>query len=180
MLITNGCFVSNYNSNFVNLPLIKKFRTVAKLKEGQVAPFFKGKDQDGNTISSDDFKGRKLVLYFYPKDNTPGCTSEACNLRDNYRELMDKGYAVIGVSADSEISHRKFAEKFDLPFPLIADTDRKIMTDWGTFGEKKMYGKTFLGINRTTFIVSEDGIIEKIIKKVDTKNHTTQIFSLFE
>jgi len=153
---------------------------MTKLKEGQKAPFFEGTDQNGNKISSDDFKGRKLVLYFYPKDNTPGCTAEACNLRDNYKDLIDKGFAVVGVSADSEKSHQKFAEKYKLPFPLIADTDKKIMTDWGTFGEKKMYGKTFLGINRTTFIISEDGIIEKIIKKVDTKNHTMQIFSLNE
>lgn len=153
---------------------------MSKLKEGQKAPFFEGTDQDGNRISSDNFKGKKLVLYFYPKDNTPGCTSEACNLRDNYKELIDKGFAVVGVSADSEKSHKKFAEKHQLPFPLIADTDRKIMTDWGTFGEKKMYGKTFLGINRTTFIISEDGIIEKIIKKVDTREHTSQIFSIYE
>ena len=153
---------------------------MTKLKEGQKAPFFEGTDQNGNKISLDDFKGRKLVLYFYPKDNTPGCTSEACSLRDNYSDMIDRGFAVVGVSADSEKSHLKFAEKYELPFPLIADTERKIMTDWGAFGEKKMYGKSFLGIIRTTFIVSEDGIIEKIIKKVDTKNHATQIFSLFE
>jgi len=153
---------------------------MTKLKEGQKAPFFEGTDQNGNKISLDDFKGRKLVLYFYPKDNTPGCTSEACSLRDNYSDMIDRGFAVVGVSADSEKSHLKFAEKYDLPFPLIADTEKKIMTDWGAFGEKKMYGKSFLGIIRTTFIVSEDGIIEKIIKKVDTKNHATQIFSLFE
>ncbi|MEZ4999663.1 MAG: thioredoxin-dependent thiol peroxidase [Bacteroidales bacterium] len=153
---------------------------MTKLKEGQKAPFFEGKDQNGNIVKLDDFKGKKLVLYFYPKDNTPGCTSEACNLRDNYSEFIERGFAVIGVSGDSEKSHIKFAEKYDLPFPLIADTEKKIMTDYGTFGEKKMYGKTFLGINRTTFIISEDGIIEKIIKKVDTKEHTGQIFSLYE
>jgi len=153
---------------------------MTKLKEGQKAPFFEGKDQSGNVVRLDDFKGRKVILYFYPKDNTPGCTSEACNLRDNYRELTDKGFAVIGISGDSEKSHKKFAEKYNLPFPLIADTDRKIMTDWGTFGEKKMYGKSFLGINRTTFIISEEGIIEKIIKKVETGKHTEQIYTLYK
>lgn len=153
---------------------------MTKLKEGQKAPFFEGKDQNGNIIKLDDFKGKKVVLYFYPKDNTPGCTSEACNLRDNYSDFIKRGFAVIGVSADSEKSHIKFAEKYDLPFPLIADTEKKIMTDYGTFGEKKMYGKTFLGVNRTTFIISEEGVIEKIIKKVDTKGHTGQIFSLYE
>ena len=153
---------------------------MTKLKEGQKAPFFEGTDQSGNKVTSDDFKGKKLILYFYPKDNTPGCTAEACNLRDNYTDLNVKGYAVVGISGDSEKSHLKFAEKYDLPFPLIADTEKKIMTDYGTFGEKKMYGKTFLGIIRTTFIINEDGIIERIIKKVDTKNHTQQIYNLYE
>ena len=153
---------------------------MTKLKEGQKAPFFEGKDQNGNIITLNDFKGKKLVLYFYPKDNTPGCTSEACNLRDNYNDFIQKGFAVVGVSGDSEKSHMKFAEKYELPFPLLADTEKKIMTDYGTFGEKKMYGKTFLGVNRTTFIISEDGVIEKIIRKVDTKEHTGQIFSLYE
>ena len=147
---------------------------MTKLKVGQKAPFFEGKDQSGNYVRLDDFIGKKVILYFYPKDNTPGCTSEACNLRDNYRELIDKGFAVIGVSGDSESSHRKFAEKYDLPFPLIADTDKKIMSDYGTFGEKKMYGKTFLGIKRTTFIIDENGIIEKVIKKVETQKQTEQ------
>ena len=153
---------------------------MTKLKEGQKAPFFEGKDQNGNIITLNDFKGKKLVLYFYPKDNTPGCTSESCNLRDNYNDFIQKGFAVVGVSGDSEKSHMKFAEKYELPFPLLADTEKKIMTDYGTFGEKKMYGKTFLGVNRTTFIISEDGVIEKIIRKVDTKEHTGQIFSLYE
>lgn len=153
---------------------------MTKLKEGQKAPFFEGIDQNGNTISIDNYRGKRLVLYFYPKDNTPGCTSEACNLRDNFDEFLDKGFSIIGVSGDSEMSHKKFAEKHNLPFPLIADADRKIMTDYGTFGEKKMYGKSFLGINRTTFIISPEGIIEKIIKKVDTKGHTAQIFSLYQ
>lgn len=153
---------------------------MTKLAEGQKAPFFEGTDQDGNKISMNDFKGKKIVLYFYPKDNTPGCTSEACDLRDNQESLTAKGYAVIGVSGDSEASHKKFANKYNLPFPLLADTDRKIMTDYGTFGEKKMYGKSFLGIKRTTFIIDENGVIEKIISKVDTKQHTSQIFSLYK
>lgn len=153
---------------------------MTKLKEGDKAPLFEGTDQNGNRISSDQYKGKKLVLYFYPKDNTPGCTNQACNLRDNYKMFLEKGFKVVGVSADSEKSHKKFAEKYDLPFPLIADTDRKIMTDYGTFGEKKMYGKTFLGVNRTTFIITGEGIIEKIYKKVDTKQHTEQIFKSYQ
>ncbi len=151
-----------------------------ELKEGQKAPFFDGTDQSGNKIRLDDFKGKKLLLYFYPKDNTPGCTDEACNLRDNYKDLLAKGFVIIGVSPDSEKSHQKFAGKHDLPFPLIADTEKKILTDYGAWGEKKMYGKTFMGVLRTTFIINEEGMIEKIIKKVDTKKHTEQIYKLYE
>ena len=130
-----------------------------EIKEGQKAPFFDVTDQSGNKIRLDDFKGKKLVLYFYPKDNTPGCTDEACNLRDNYKDLLAKGFVVLGVSPDSEKSHQKFAGKHDLPFPLIADTEKKIMTVYGAWGEKKMYGKTFMGVLRTTFIINEEGII---------------------
>lgn len=153
---------------------------MAKLEEGRKAPFFEGTDQSGNTIRLDDFKGKKLVLYFYPKDNTPGCTNEACNLRDNYKDLLAKDFAVAGVSPDSIQSHQKFAGKYDLPFPLISDPEKKIMSDYGVWGEKKMYGKSFLGVQRTTFIIDEEGIIEKIIKKVDTKEHTDQIYKLYE
>jgi peroxiredoxin Q/BCP len=153
---------------------------MTQLKEGQKAPFFEGTDQSGVSIKLTDYKGKKLVLYFYPKDNTPGCTKEACNLRDNYQNLLNKGFAVIGVSADSVNSHQKFADKFNLPFPLISDPDKEILSAFGAYGEKKMYGKTFLGIKRLTFIINEEGIIEKIIKKVDTKEHTNQIFSLYE
>ncbi|MDZ7739567.1 MAG: thioredoxin-dependent thiol peroxidase [Bacteroidales bacterium] len=153
---------------------------MTKLKEGQEAPFFEGTDQSGNTIRLDDFKGKKLVLYFYPKDNTPGCTKEACNLRDNYKDLLAKEFAIVGVSPDSVKSHQKFAGKYDLPFPLISDTDKKIMSDYGTWGEKKMFGKTSLNVLRTTFVIDEKGIIEKIIKKVDTKAHTEQIYKLYE
>ncbi len=153
---------------------------MTKLSEGQKAPFFEGPDQNGNIINLDNFRGSKLVLYFYPKDNTPGCTDEACNLRDNYNELAEKGYKVVGVSGDSVKSHQGFAHKFDLPFPLIADTEKKIMTDYGAFGEKKMYGKSVLGVLRTTVLIDEEGVIEKIIKKVDTKNHSQQIFSIYD
>ncbi len=150
-----------------------------QLKEGDKAPFFEGIDQDGKKISLNDFSGKKLVLYFYPKDNTSGCTAEACNLRDNYDDLLSKGFAVVGVSPDSEKSHKGFAGKYSLPFPLIADTEKKILTDYGVWGEKKMYGKTYFGVIRTTFIIDERGMIEKIISKVDTKGHTDQIYSMY-
>ena len=152
---------------------------MAQLKEGQRAPLFEGTDQDGNIIRLKDYTGKKVILYFYPKDNTPGCTKEACNLRDNYNELVNKGFAVLGVSPDTEKSHKGFAEKYTLPFPLIADTGKKIMSDYGAWGEKKMYGKTVTGVLRTTFIIDEKGIIEKVIRKVDTEAHTEQIFKLY-
>lgn len=147
---------------------------------GMPAPQFEGTDQNGNVINLNSFRGKKIVLYFYPKDNTPGCTAEACSLRDNYNELLKKGFAVVGISADSMKSHEKFAEKYDLPFPLISDPERKIMTAYGTYGEKTMYGKKVMGVLRTTFIIDEEGRIEKVIKKVDTKEHAPQIFKLYE
>ena len=153
---------------------------MAQLKEGMTAPPFEGTDQDGKLIKLSDYKGKKMVLYFYPKDNTSGCTAEACNLRDNYDDFLKKGFAVIGVSADSEKSHKNFAGKYSLPFPLIADTSKKILDDYGVWKQKKMYGKSFLGIARTTFIIDENGIIEKIISKVDTKSHSEQIFGLYQ
>lgn len=153
---------------------------MVKLKEGMSAPSFEGVDQEGRTIKLSDFAGRKLVLYFYPKDNTSGCTAEACSLRDSHEEFLNKGFAVVGVSTDSEKSHKGFAEKYSLPFPLIADTSRKIVNDYGVYQEKKMYGKSFFGIVRTTFIIDEKGKIEKIISKVDTKNHSEQIFKLYQ
>ncbi len=148
---------------------------MTKLKEGDKAPGFKGKDQDGNLVSLDDFKGHKLVLYFYPKDSTPGCTSQACNLRDNYDYLLKNGYKVLGVSADSEKSHKKFIEKNNLPFPLISDTEKEILKAYDVWGPKKFMGKEFLGIKRTTFVIDEEGKIEEIIEKVKTKEHTAQI-----
>ncbi len=145
------------------------------LKKGDKAPTFKGKDQDGHVIQLSDFAGKKVVLYFYPRDNTPGCTAQACNLRDNYDALMAAGFVVIGVSADSEKSHQKFIAKHHLPFPLIADTDKEILKAYGVWGPKKFMGKTYDGIHRTTFVISNDGTIEDIIEKVKTKEHTNQI-----
>ncbi len=152
---------------------------MTKIAEGMPAPLFEGRDQDGNVIKLSNYKGKKIILYFYPKDNTPGCTAEACSLRDNYEELIKKGFVVLGVSPDTEKSHKGFAEKFHLPFPLIADPDRKIMTAYGAYGEKMMYGRKVTGVIRTTFIIDEKGLIEKVIKKVDTKEHAPQIFKLY-
>lgn len=151
-----------------------------KLKVGDKAPAIAAVDQNGKMISLDDFKGSKVILYFYPKDDTTGCTAEACNLRDNYDDLLVKGFKIIGVSADSAKSHQKFAGKYNLPFPLIPDTDRKIINDYGVWGKKKLYGKEYDGIYRTTFIISENGIIMKIFDKVDTKQHTDQILAEIE
>ncbi|UAY54828.1 thioredoxin-dependent thiol peroxidase [Arachidicoccus terrestris] len=145
------------------------------LKPGDKAPAFKGVDQNGDVISLADFKGQRVVLYFYPKDNTPGCTAQACNLRDNYQTLIKQGYQVIGVSGDSVKSHKKFEEKFDLPFPLIADEDKVILDAYGVYGPKKFMGRSFLGIHRTTFLIDEKSIIRAIITKPDTKNQTQQI-----
>jgi thioredoxin-dependent peroxiredoxin len=147
-----------------------------QLKEGDKAPDFKAIDQFGKEVSLKKLAGSKIILYFYPKDSTPGCTAEACNLRDNYDELIKKGFKIIGVSADSDVSHKKFMNKYSLPFSLIPDTDKEILNAYGVWGEKKFMGRNFMGIIRTTFIISEKGIIEKIITKVDTKNHTEQIY----
>ena len=149
---------------------------MAQLKAGDPAPLFKGKDQNGKEISLSNLKGKKVILYFYPKDNTPGCTAEACNLRDNYSGLRSKGFEVIGVSADTETSHQKFAGKYDLPFNLISDPEKSILNAYGAWGKKALYGKIFNGILRKTFVIDEKGIIIKIFDKVDTKNHTSQIF----
>lgn len=145
------------------------------LKEGDFAPPFEGKDQHGNLISLKNYSGKTVVLYFYPKDDTPGCTAEACNLRDHHTELLDRGFSVIGVSPDSEKSHSKFAEKYNLPFPLIADTEKEILQAYGVWGEKNMYGRKYMGVHRTTFVIDGIGKILKIFTKVETKNHTEQI-----
>ncbi|HXK76236.1 MAG TPA: thioredoxin-dependent thiol peroxidase [Bacteroidaceae bacterium] len=146
---------------------------------GQKAPEILGINENGQEIKLSDYTGRKVVLYFYPKDNTPGCTWEAQNLRDHYDDLRKAGYEIIGVSIDSEKSHKKFIEKHDLPFSLIADTEKTLVDQFGVYGEKKMYGKTYMGTFRTTFIINEEGIIERIIdsKKIKVKDHAAQIIS---
>ncbi|BDD04377.1 thioredoxin-dependent thiol peroxidase [Aureibacter tunicatorum] len=148
------------------------------LNIGDKAPRFEGKNQDGKSISLDDYTGKKLVLFFYPKDNTPGCTLEAQNLRDNYETLQSKGYEVLGVSGDDETSHQKFICKHLLPFDLLADTDKSVNEMYGVWQEKKNFGKTYMGTVRTTFIIDEKGQIEHIINKVKTKEHADQIFAL--
>ena len=145
------------------------------LKIGDKMPDFEVVDQDGKTVSSKDLIGKKTIIYFYPKDNTSGCTAEACSLRDNYEALMARGYNVVGVSKDSAASHRTFADKYDLPFTLLADTSTQMLQDFGAWGEKKMYGKTVMGTIRKTFIFDEEGILAEVIEKVDTKNHADQI-----
>jgi peroxiredoxin Q/BCP len=150
------------------------------LKAGDKAPLFTAKDQHGNTVKLSDYKGKKVVLYFYPKDDTPGCTKEACNFRDNFRILQQKGIEVVGVSTDSVGSHAKFAEKYDLPFTLVADETKRIVQDYGVWGEKKFMGKTYMGVNRTTFLIDEKGVIRHIITKVDTDNATAQVLELIE
>lgn len=147
------------------------------LKIGDKAPDFNTTDQDNNKVTLSDFAGSKLVLYFYPKDSTPGCTVQACDLRDNYDRLLSKGYKVLGVSADDVKSHKKFIEKHNLPFPLLMDEDKKIINDYGVWGLKKFMGKEYDGIHRTTFIIDENGVIEDIIEKVKTKEHTAQILA---
>jgi peroxiredoxin Q/BCP len=145
------------------------------LAEGVAAPVFSGINQNGAIVSLATFKGKKLILYFYPKDDTPGCTAESCNLNDNYDYWISKGYEVVGVSPDSEVSHAKFAKKYGLKFNLIADTGKEILESYGVWGEKMNYGKSYMGVIRTTFVINEEGIIEKIFNKVDTKEHTSQI-----
>lgn len=149
-----------------------------ELKIGDKAPAINAKNQEGKSIKLSDFKGKKVILYFYPKDNTPGCTTEACNFRDNYQSLLKDGFEVLGVSVDSEQSHQKFISKFELPFNLLADGDQKIVNDYGVWVEKNMYGKKYMGTARTTFLIDEKGIITHIIKKVDNKNASQQIRDL--
>lgn len=151
---------------------------MSTLQQGDKAPKFTSKDQNGNAVSLDQFKGQKVILYFYPKDNTPGCTAEACDFRDNYQGLKAKGIEVLGVSVDDEKSHQKFITKYDLPFTLLADTDKAIVEAYGVWAEKNMYGKKYMGINRTTFIIDEEGNIAHIISKVDTKAATAQVLAL--
>lgn len=153
---------------------------MSELKEGMPAPAFSAADQDGNQVSLEQFKGQTVILYFYPKDNTPGCTAEACDFRDNYQGLTARGITVLGLSTDDTASHQKFAGKHSLPFTLLADTDRKVSEAYGVWTEKNMYGKKYMGIARTTFIIDGEGTISHIVKKVDTKNPTAQVLALLE
>ncbi|MCR9263192.1 MAG: thioredoxin-dependent thiol peroxidase [Flavobacteriaceae bacterium] len=145
------------------------------LKVGDKVPEFSSKDQDGNTINLSDYKGKKLVVFFYPRASTPGCTMEACNLRDNYKALTDEGYELLGVSADTERKQANFKNKYKLPFPLLADVDHTVINTFGVWGPKKFMGRTFDGIHRTTFVIDKEGVVEKVIEKVKTKDHAAQL-----
>ncbi len=145
------------------------------LEIGKKAPAFKGNDQNEESRTLKEFAGKKLVLYFYPKDDTPGCTAEACDLRDNYHKFIKAGYSILGVSPDNEAKHKKFIAKYELPFDLLADTDNAIALAYGVWAEKSMYGRKYMGIVRTTFVIDEKGKIAEVIEKVDTKNHAAQI-----
>lgn len=147
------------------------------LKQGDAVPNFSAKDEQGNTISLSDYKGKKLVVFFYPKASTPGCTVEACNLRDNYKVLQDSGYELLGVSADSEKKQANFKNKYEFPFPLLADEDKTVINMFGVWGPKKFMGREYDGIHRMTFLINENGIVERVIEKVKTKDHAAQILS---
>ena len=149
-----------------------------ELKEGDMAPGFRANDQNGQPVSLSDYRGKDVILYFYPKDDTPGCTTESCNFRDNYQSLLSKGFEVIGVSVDDEKSHQKFISKYQLPFTLLADTDKEIVGAYGVWVEKNLYGKKYMGTARKTFVIDKEGRIRKIIDKVDTKNSSQQVLDL--
>ena len=151
-----------------------------KLQPGDIAPDFSGTDEQGNTIALSNYKGKKLILFFYPKDDTPGCTAEACNLRDNFELLKSKGFELLGVSPDGATAHQKFKAKYQLPFPLIADTEHHILKAYGAWGAKSMYGKVYEGVLRSTFVIDEKGTIEQVFAKVKTSDHTRQILAATE
>jgi peroxiredoxin Q/BCP len=151
-----------------------------ELSEGQKAPQFTANDQNGKSVSLSNFAGKSIILYFYPKDDTPGCTAEACSFRDNYESLIAEGFEVLGVSTDDEKSHLKFIGKYNLPFSLIADTEKKIVEAYGVWVEKNMYGKKYMGVSRKTFIIDKNGMIRKIIDKVDTKNSSAQVLEILK
>jgi peroxiredoxin Q/BCP len=153
---------------------------MTNLQAGDKAPDFKGLNQNGETVQLSDFAGKKLILFFYPKDNTPGCTAEACNLRDNFAALREKGFELLGVSPDSQKKHQNFINKYELPFPLLADTEQEVLNAYGVWGEKSMYGRTYMGVFRTTFIIDAEGKIQHVFKKVKTKDHTNQILEALE
>jgi thioredoxin-dependent peroxiredoxin len=153
---------------------------MTQLTEGSKAPAFKGKDQNGKPVSLADYKGKKVVLYFYPEDDTPTCTVQACNLRDNFGVLKKQGFVVLGVSPDEEKKHKKFETKYDLPFTLIADPEHKIIDQYGVWGEKQMYGRTYMGLHRTTFLIDEKGIVKKIFLKPKSKQHTQEILEAWQ
>ncbi|MGB3774886.1 MAG: thioredoxin-dependent thiol peroxidase [Leeuwenhoekiella sp.] len=148
---------------------------MSTLKEGDKVPDFEAKDQDNNEVKLSDYKGQKLIVFFYPKASTPGCTAEACNLSDNYKELQEAGFSILGVSADSQKKQSNFKEKYKFPFPLLADEDKKVIETFGVWGPKKFMGKEYEGINRTTFLIDEQGTVERVISKVKTKDHASQI-----
>jgi thioredoxin-dependent peroxiredoxin len=175
LLMVNPGSYAQTNNTSANTKTTQTTDTMAFLKEGTVAPDFTAKNQNGNEIKLSNFKGKKVILYFYPKDDTPGCTAEACNLRDNYNVLIQKGFEVIGVSPDGEESHAKFQSKYELPFNLVADPDKKILKAYGAWGMKNMYGKEYEGVLRTTYVIDEKGIILKLITKVKTGDHAQQI-----
>jgi peroxiredoxin Q/BCP len=150
------------------------------VKEGDAAPDFESRDAEGNTVKLSDLRGQKVALYFYPKDDTPGCTKEACSLRDGHSELTRRGIKVIGVSTDDEKSHRKFAEKYSLPFTLLADTDHKVAERYGVYGEKQFMGKTYMGVSRKTFLIDEQGRVRKVFDKVNVDEHADEVLKAFE
>ncbi len=169
----------NFILTFVKKSITSLLRIMSKLKIGDKAPKFTGKDENGRDLSLSDYAGKKLVLYFYPKDNTPGCTAESCNLGENYDALRKKGFEVLGVSADSQKKHQGFIKKYALPFRLLADEDKKVIEAYGVWGPKKFMGVDFDGIIRTTFVIDEKGIIERVFDKVETKNHSQQILATY-
>ncbi len=153
---------------------------MSHLSVGDPAPAFSAPNEKGEILTLDQFKGKKIVLYFYPKDDTPGCTAEACSIRDNYQRFLNQGYVVLGVSPDKEDKHQKFIDKYELPFSLLADSEHKILKDYGVWGLKKFMGREYMGVMRTTFVIDEKGKIAEIISKVNTKDHADQIFDLME